>query len=78
MNVSGELQSQVGKMSQIPATVLRNWPAVFAFSVVNYITGMIVGALPQADGTSGAVERALINSTASVIRFVTWDVSKSP
>lgn len=64
-------------IQQIPGRVLANWPAFFSFGLVNYVSGMLIAALPQMSGYAGVMERAAIGGARDVVTMVTWEATKT-
>lgn len=71
--MSGKIGDQWVGIQAIPSRVFANWPAFFSFGLVNYVTSMIIDAVPNLGGYAGLVERAAIGGARDVITMVTWE-----
>ena len=67
---------QYAGLATIPGRVLSNWPAFFSFGLVNYVSGLVLSAIPTMSGYTGVVERAAIGGARDVITMVTWEATK--
>lgn len=73
-NAGDKLKASLMATADIPMLVWQHWPAFFSFSLVNYISGMVLMSVPQVGGYAGLVERAAIQGAVQVLDHVTWDV----
>lgn len=75
--LEGAAMKQYAAIAQIPGRVLANWPSFFTFGLVNYVSGMLLSAVPNLGGYAGLVERAAIGGARDVITMVTWEATKT-
>ncbi len=72
-NIQERGVQQLSGLSEIPGSVLQNWPVFFSFSLVHYVEDMVISAIPNLGGGAGLVLNAAIRGAREVINFVTWD-----
>lgn len=75
------LQSAAGQQFEaikaIPGAALGYWPAFFTFSLVEYLEGMVISAIPNPGGTAGIIINSGLRGMTRVVQMVTWEAVKS-
>lgn len=73
MQTSEAAGKQLNGLKEIPGVVLSNWPAFFGFSVVRYVSSLVLGMIPNVGGVAGRLETVAMAGAVDVINHVAWE-----